>query len=106
MLDLFGDLAQLAKQLHLGTGGFFALLFLAIFVWGAKRAGTITAALNDEWRQLISEGNKARKDLSDMLDNAEARLECLSKENTRLQIQIASMQYEMRRLIADRSSMP
>lgn len=71
MIDAFKDIAMVVKEMNLGIGGFFALCFMAIFVWGAKRSSEFANGLSGEWKRLIDEGVAVREGLQ--RDLAEAR---------------------------------
>lgn len=63
MIGALKDIVTAVKELDLGVGGFFALCFMAIFVWGAKRSSEFASGLSGEWKRLIDEGVAVRDSL-------------------------------------------
>ncbi len=74
MFDALKDIAALVKELNLGIGGFFALCFMAIFIWGAKRTSSFAHGLAGEWKRLIDEGEQVRLRLRTELNEAHKAL--------------------------------
>lgn len=74
VFDAIADILKAVKELNLGVGGFFALCFMAFFVWGAKRASSFASGLSGEWKRLIDEGVKVREALADELEEARAAI--------------------------------
>lgn len=82
VLEALKDIAGVVRELDLGVGGFFALCFMAIFVWGAKRTSAFATGLSGEWKTLIDEGvrvrDSLRKELEDSRDTVAAKDELIS----------------------------
>lgn len=72
MLEALKDIIFAVRELNLGVGGFFALCFMAIFVWGAKRTSEFTSGLSGEWKRLIDEGHSVSEALKKDLATAKA----------------------------------
>lgn len=72
MIGAFKDIVFAVKELDLGVGGFFALCFMAIFVWGAKRSSEFANGLSGEWKRLIDEGVAVRDSLKKELADTKA----------------------------------
>lgn len=76
MFDALKDIVTAVKELDLGVGGFFALCFMAIFVWGAKRSSEFANGLSGEWKRLIDEGVAVRDSLKkELADTKQASSE-------------------------------
>jgi len=100
MLETLKDIAGLVRELDLGVGGFFALCFMGVFVWAAKRWSISAGNISGGWKELVEEGLRARATLREEVHELRTIVERKDKLIEELQQDYADLNLKYFRLEA------
>lgn len=103
------DLYDIARDAGLGFWGFVSLLLVIVIGLGLRRAAQFAKGLNGQWRALIDEGTRMRKQLHEELEDAtnmrarhltiieqqRAELDTMRVELSRMSLQVMRLQEEL-----------